>query len=95
VNAEPDIEEGAPLPVRKLIQWLGWLHEGAINGIPGVDGLGDLAKSYGTRHRCVDEAIDRLISWQVAKAGAAGFATGVGGALTLPVAIPANLVGVL
>jgi hypothetical protein len=43
----------------------------------------------------VDEAIDRLISWQVAKAGAAGFATGVGGALTLPVAIPANLAGVL
>jgi hypothetical protein len=95
VNTEPDIEEGAPLPVRKLIQWLGWLYEGAINGIPGIDGLEDLAKSYGTRHRCVDEAIDRLISWQVAKAGAAGFATGVGGALTLPVAIPANLAGVL
>ena len=96
MNAEPDIEEGAtPLPVRKLIQWLGWLYEGAINGIPGVDGLEDLAKSYGTRHHCGDEAIDRLISWQVAKAGAAGFATGVGGALTLPVAIPANLAGVL
>ena len=95
MNAEPDIEEGAPLPVRKLVQWLGWLYEGAINGIPGVDGLEDLAKSYGTRRRCVDEAIDRLISWQVAKAGAAGFATGVGGALTLPVAIPANLAGVL
>jgi len=63
--------------------------------IPGVDGLEDLAESYGTRHRCVDEAIDRLITWQVAKAGAAGFATGLGGALTLPVAIPANLAGVL
>lgn len=88
-------EERASLPVRQLLQWLGWLYEGAINGIPGIDGLEDLAKSYGTRHRCVDEAIDRLISWQVAKAGAAGFATGVGGALTLPVAIPANLAGVL
>jgi hypothetical protein len=88
-------EERASLPVRQLLQWLGWLYEGAINGIPGVDGLEDLAESYGTRHRDVDEAIDRLISWQIAKAGAAGFATGLGGALTLPVAIPANLVGVL
>ena len=83
----PESEECASLPVRKLLQWLGWLYDGAINGFPGVDALEDLAESYGTRHRCVDEAIDRLITWQVAKAGAAGFATGLGGALTLPVAI--------
>ncbi len=92
---DPDIKEGASLPVRKLLQCLGWLYEGAINGIPGVDGLEDLAQSYSAQHRCTDDAIDRLINWQVAKAGAAGFVTGVGGMLTLPVAIPANLVGVL
>jgi hypothetical protein len=78
---DPESEERASLPVRKLLQWLGWLYEGAINGIPGVDGLENLAESYGTRHCCVDKAIDRLISWQVAKAGAAGFATGIGVAL--------------
>jgi len=57
--------------------------------------LEDLAQSYGAQHRCIDDAIDRLINWQVAKAGAAGFVTGVGGMLTLPIAIPANLAGVL
>jgi len=87
--------EGASLPVRKLVQCLGWLYEGAINGIPGVDGLEDLAQSYSAQHRCNDEDIDRLINWQVAKAGAAGFVTGIGGMLTLPVAIPANVASVL
>ena len=92
---DPQIEERVFLPVRNFLQWLGWLYEGALSGISGVDGLEDLAESYGARYRCVDEAIDRLISWQVAKAGAAGFATGLGGALTLPVAIPANVARVL
>jgi hypothetical protein len=95
VNEQSDIEEGASLPARKLLQWLGWLYEGAINGIPGVDGVEDLAQSYGARRGCSDDAIDLLINWQVAKAGAAGFVTGVGGVLTLPVAVPANLAGVL
>ena len=36
-----------------------------------------------------------LVSWQIAKATTAGFITGIGGILTLPVAIPANLAGVL
>ena len=92
---DPDIKEDVPLPVRKPLQCLDWLYEGAINGIPGVDGLEDLAQSYSAQHPRNDDAIDRLINWQVAKAGAAGFVTGVGGMLTLPVAIPANLVGVL
>jgi hypothetical protein len=67
----PEIEgEGASRPVRKLLQSSGWLYEGAINGIPGVDGLEDLVQGYSTQHRFA--AIDLLINWQVAKAGAAG-----------------------
>jgi hypothetical protein len=95
VSEHPDIEEGASLPVRQLLQWLGWLYEGALNGLPGVDGVEDLAQSYSDRGVSSDDEIDHLINWQVAKAGAAGFVTGVGGMLTLPVAIPVNLAGVL
>ena len=87
--------EGASLPVLKLLQCLEWVYEGALNGIPGVDGVEDLAQSYGAKHRCADDAIDSLVSWQIAKASTAGFITGIGGILTLPVAIPANLAGVL
>jgi hypothetical protein len=36
-----------------------------------------------------------LVNWQVAKAGTSGFITGLGGIITLPVALPANIVSVL
>ena len=49
---------------------------------------------YSAKHRCDDDAIDSPVSWQIAKASTAGFITGIGGILTLPIAIPANL-GVL
>ena len=91
----PGLEEDASLPARKVLEWLRWLYEGAINGIPGVDGVESLAQSYSTGRGSSDDDIARLINGQVAKAGAAGFVTGVGGILTLPVAIPANLAGVL
>jgi hypothetical protein len=41
------------------------------------------------------EKANSLIRWQNAKAGTSGFVTGLGGLLTLPVAIPANLASVL
>jgi hypothetical protein len=95
VREDSDNGECTSLPVRKILQCLEWLYDGAVNGIPGIDGLEDLAQSYSRRYHEIDDAIDRLINWQVAKAGAAGFITGAGGMLTLPVAIPANLAGVL
>ena len=39
--------------------------------------------------------LDNFISWQVAKCGTSGFLTGLGGLITLPVAIPANIASVL
>ncbi|MCL2208265.1 MAG: EcsC family protein [Fibromonadales bacterium] len=41
------------------------------------------------------EQVNALIRWQVANGAAAGFATGLGGLVTLPVTIPANLASVL
>jgi len=45
----------------------------------------------GTLH----QKADSLIRWQNAKACTSGFITGIGGLMTLPVAIPANLASVL
>jgi hypothetical protein len=93
-ESNTQIEEDASLPFRRFLQALEWVYQRAIDGIPGVDtSLEDLAQSYRGKH-CTDEAIDRLINWQIAKAGATGFITGVGGMLTLPVTIPANVAGV-
>ncbi len=64
-----------------LVQALEWLFD-RVTALP--DGTG--AKS--------DREIDRLIRIYTTGAGAAGFLTNLGGVLTLPVALPANLVGV-
>jgi hypothetical protein len=92
--SEPD-GSGGFLPVPKVIEGLEWLYDRAVDGFTGVAGAEDFARSYRERHASVEEAIDSLISWQMAKAGGTGFVTGLGGVLTLPVSIPANVAGVL
>lgn len=64
----------------------------------GVDGLGPLAGAVEVADEHlrsasgdVDRAVQRLIATHTRVVGATGFATGVGGAWTLPVAIPADL----
>lgn len=79
----------------KMMQLLDWSYETAINGLPGMESAEDLAKEYLRKSDSVEEAIDKFIGWQCAKCGTSGFVTGLGGLLTLPVAIPANIASVL
>lgn len=44
--------------------------------------------------RLTDREIDRQIAFYCTAAGTAGFVTNIGGLLTLPISLPANLVGV-
>ena len=78
-----------------LVQTLEWAYDKAVMGVPGLDSAGDLAATYERQFATTDEAIDALIRWQMAKAAAAGFLTNLGGVVTLPVALPANLVSAL
>ena len=74
---------------------LDWVYDKAVNGLPGADTAEELAQDYlkgsGDREGCVDA----LINWQVAKCATSGFVTGLGGLMTMPVAVPANLSSVL
>lgn len=81
--------------VAAVIQTLEWVYDKALLGVPELDGASDLALSYQRQFSTTDEAIDALIRWQIAKAAAAGFFTNLGGAITLPVALPANLLSAL
>ncbi len=95
-DGEENGDEAELRPVRWLLQAFEWLYTQALEGIPGAEqGIEHLAQSYRAQYSVDDDAIKALISWQVAKAGVAGFMTNVGGVLTLPVAIPANVVSVL
>ena len=66
-----------------------------IDGLPGFDGAEELAAKYAAKHAAPDAAIKALILSQTALAGSAGLLTGIGGFVSLPVAIPANLASAL
>ncbi len=78
-----------------LSDGLGWLYARAIGGGFGLPAAEATARQRANSGQSAETAINRLIRRQAAKAGATGFVTNLGGLVTLPVAIPANLTSVL
>jgi uncharacterized protein (DUF697 family) len=81
--------------VAVLRQGFDWAYGKAVDGMPGLEGAEELAARYRERHATADEAVAALIAWQAGLAGAAGFVTGCGGFVALPVTMPANLASAL
>ena len=91
-----DKARAAPVPGLPMVMGLlDWAYDRAVQGMPGLDGAEELARSYADRGATTDEAVAKLIANQSGKAGLAGFVTGCGGAISLPIAMPANLLGTL
>ncbi len=89
-------QRAASLPMSAAISGgLGWVYDRAVSGAPGLDGAAGLAGGYRDRHSSIDAAINALIARQTRQAGAAGFITGLGGAVTLPLLLPAHFVSTL
>src|SRR4051812_23320561 len=78
-----------------FLQVFDWAYGRAIDGLPGFDGAAALADKFAARHGSPDAAIKALILSQTALAGSAGLLTGIGGLVSLPLAIPANLASAL
>lgn len=79
----------------KVMQALDWAYDKAVNGVPGLDSAGEMADEYLAGNGTLEEKINSLIRWQNTKAGTSGFITGLGGILTMPVTIPANIASVM
>ncbi len=72
------------------------LYENSIMGIPRVSvSVRRLANEYLDKNKDTEAAAKSFIKYQVAKCTTSGFVTGLGGLITLPVAIPANISSVL
>jgi len=54
-----------------------------------------MAEEYLAGDGTLSDKVNSLIKWQIAKAGTSGFLTGLGGLITMPVTIPANLACVI
>lgn len=85
-------EERNPALIMKVLDWA---YDKAINATGIVDSAAVLAEEYQNRLSDREKAIDSLIYWQTTKCATSGFITGIGGLITLPVAIPANVTSVL
>lgn len=79
----------------KVMQVLDWAYDKAINGVSGLDSASELAGSYMKTNSSPVDMANSLIRWQNTKAGTSGFLTGLGGIITMPVTIPANIASVM
>lgn len=79
------------LTVGKVQKVLDWAYDKAVNGMPGMGTAQDLAADFMRGDRTLEKKVNTLIRWQNTKAATTGFVTGIGGLITLPVAIPADL----
>lgn len=77
------------------MQALDWTYQKAVTGAPGLDSAVELAESYMGEDRDITDSVNSLIRWQNTKAGSTGFITGLGGLITMPVAIPANITSII
>ncbi|WP_051935851.1 EcsC family protein [Salegentibacter sp. Hel_I_6] len=78
-----------------IMKALDYSYDKAINGITGFDSAQEMADSYRGNGKTNIQNCNSLIRWQNTKATTSGFLTGLGGLLTMPVAIPANLASVM
>ncbi len=79
----------------KIMDVLNWSYDKAVQGVVGLDSAYDLAEDYMKGDSSIYDQVNSLIRWQNTKAGTSGFITGLGGVITLPLAIPANVASVM
>lgn len=78
-----------------LMKALNWAYDSSVEGLPFQKSAAELAWDYSQYSPDKIKNANKLIGWQTSKAGASGFITGLGGLITLPVAVPANIASVL
>ena len=87
VEEVKEVQEG-----EKGWKLLGKLYDGALKGIPGAKSVEALAQEY--LSNCggkKEQAAEQLIRMQVTKCTTTGFLTGLGGLITLPATITADI----
>lgn len=85
------------LPTKEdMLNTLYTVYDKSKDGIPYVSQPVDkMAEEYITRAPNKEKAAQNMLNMQIAKCTTSGFVTGFGGAITLPITIPANIGSVL
>ena len=87
---------GVKLDQEGVMRLLDKLYEQATQGIAMVSPpIEETASDYLRKNPDIDTAAKKFINYQIAKCTTSGFLAGLGGIITLPVTIPANVSSVL
>ncbi len=87
---------GAKISQEEIMLLLDKLYDQSVQGIAKVSPpIEALANDYLQKSKNVNNASKKFINYQIAKCTTSGFVTGLGGLITLPVAIPANVGSVM
>lgn len=80
----------------KMTELLEWAYQKAVDGASsvGIDSAEKLAEDYLKEDGELVDKINSLIRWQNTKAATSGFVTGLGGLITMPLTLPANITSV-
>lgn len=78
-----------------MVKVLDTCYNKALSGLPGQTPVTGVASNYLKKYSNPKKAAKKMCDAQIVKCGTSGFITGLGGLITLPVAIPANLVSVI
>ncbi len=92
-----EVKEKKALLTQEQIQAiLDSCYQKTVSGIPHVSpSISELSEEYLQRYSTPEEAAKRMMKNQIKKCTTSGFIAGLGGAITLPVAIPANISSVI
>lgn len=86
----------AKISQNEILKLLDKLYDQSLSGISKISPpIDQMAEDYLQKCTTVDAAAKKFINYQTAKCATSGFITGLGGLITLPVAIPANVGSVL
>lgn len=72
-----------------------WAYNKALTGYVGADSAYELGDNFLREKGSLAKQVDKLIRWQLSKAAASGFLTGIGGFAFMPFSIPANVASVI
>ncbi len=103
------IDKPTSLTQENIMKFVEWLYTKSVEGMPGFDSVQKLVADYTQKKgetaedpdyaakegETLEEMVDRFIRWQTFKAGLSGGIAGLGGMLTMPVLLPANITSVM
>ena len=78
-----------------IMKWLDQLYDLVVEDSPILESAQDIGNHYAAGTDSLEERARQLVRWQVTKAGTSGFLSGLGGVITMLVAIPANIASVM